>query len=1062
MKNVQIYMATDLDQLIDQIDLQTNSIFQKHTFITQTNGINHYLKIRLAEKYGVISNFEFLTPNELIMDVAHKMGNLNSAEFSTENIRWRLFQLLDSADFKEKFPYIHDYYSSDELKRIQLSTKLADLFDQYTVFRTDMMIEWQNTPLFDTDEVDSRETWQKWLWTSLKASIGESYLDKAEYQREAIKRLQSKDSLDDVTRRFPSIHVFGLTVLTKFHLEILWNLSNAIKVDFYFLNPCVNDFWYDCLSQKDLVRKWSWNRFRNYIEEYSSGNELLTGWGKVSQELFAQLFNLDDDVFSVLNYIEADYQPQTLLEYVQRDIHENIRPGEEVNRFSKTLIEDKSIQIKSNYTEAREVEVFYDYLVDLIDNQYKGDLQPHDVIVMLPDVELYLPYIKAVFDHAPKKIPYSIGDRPANREQSLLTVCLTILRFYTKEFTSESVVQLLDYEIIRDKYGINDLDFIRQITREANIRFGIKGDKSLETNFVAWETGLKKMFFGVFSKSTPFSHDDDLFEPLATVEGINAIDQTLQFVLFVRRLIFHANLSQKDRELTEWNKYFMSLVEMLSDEDLDEHHEEINQIKKRLDTLDAINEKLKGVNISFETYLYIIKSYHNNEKVSDGYFRGRVTFCQALPMRSIPFKVVAFLGLNTGDFPRSDAEYSFDIIKMGRSDTSKEPKHRLGDRSTKENDKYLFLEALLSAKDKLFLSYLGVSVKNNKAKNPSLLVDELLNYIQQYADKELDVRKILLEQHPLNVSSKTYLDAQSTLFTYLNDKQTVAFEKNINSLQIDTFESNEIDFSDVLKFYNDPIKYYYNKVLGIYYNEDEVLLPDSEVFELEGGLEIYHWKNILLESTDLQDIIIKGKKDGKLPLGNIATCSVQEIKDDLEAVIEAKNRLVDNRLSADFELETTLGDYKLKALIKGDYIDFFLQVITSKNNLKYHYKYFIEYLLLVYAGIDKDFYIIDLDGLTQKISKENISRSQSEQVLLKLIDFYLKSKKQLVPFNVKIAQKILEEKSISTEITTQSNQNVYFKKSLENAYWDDLEVVTQIATKLMEDFVELFKLESKQ
>jgi exodeoxyribonuclease V gamma subunit len=186
----------------------------------------------------------------------------------------------------------------------------------------------------------------------------------------------------------------------------LWNLRHIMDVCFYFVNPCVNDFWYDCISEKDLVKRWSNHRFKNQIAEYSIGNELLTSWGKVSQELYSQLFLLDDEVFSCLDYVDSEYYPKTLLGHLQRDIHENVRANSGEIRFEKELFLDNSIQIKSNYTEAREVEVLYDYLVNLIDIVYEGSLQPHDVVVMLPDVEKYLPFIKAVFDHSPKKIPY--------------------------------------------------------------------------------------------------------------------------------------------------------------------------------------------------------------------------------------------------------------------------------------------------------------------------------------------------------------------------------------------------------------------------------------------------------------------------------------------------------------------------------------------------------------------------------------------------------------------------------------------------------------------------------
>ncbi|MFA0519883.1 exonuclease V subunit gamma, partial [Vibrio sp. 10N.222.55.E8] len=109
-------------------------------------------------------------------------------------------------------------------------------------------------------------------------------------------------------------------------------------------------------------------------------------------------------------------------------------------------------------------------------------------------------------------------------------------------------------------------------------------------------------------------------------------------------------------------------------------------------------------------------------RISQRFLAGQVNFCTLMPMRSIPFKTVCLLGMNDGVYPRSMPPEGFDLIN-GRS--------RPGDRSRRDDDRYLFLEAILSAQECLYISYVGRSIQDNTERVPSVLVSELIEYCQQ-------------------------------------------------------------------------------------------------------------------------------------------------------------------------------------------------------------------------------------------------------------------------------------------------------------------------------------------
>src|SRR5690606_1611863 len=102
------------------------------------------------------------------------------------------------------------------------------------------------------------------------------------------------------------------------------------------------------------------------------------------------------------------------------------------------------------------------------------------------------------------------------------------------------------------------------------------------------------------------------------------------------------------------------------------------------------------------------------------FFAGAVTFATLMPMRAIPFRQVCLLGMNDGDYPRPRMPLDFDLMAAD---------YRPGDRSRRDDDRYLFLEALLSARERLHLSWVGRSVADNSPRPPSVLVGQLRDHL---------------------------------------------------------------------------------------------------------------------------------------------------------------------------------------------------------------------------------------------------------------------------------------------------------------------------------------------
>ena len=89
-----------------------------------------------------------------------------------------------------------------------------------------------------------------------------------------------------------------------------------------------------------------------------------------------------------------------------------------------------------------------------------------------------------------------------------------------------------------------------------------------------------------------------------------------------------------------------------------------------------------------------------------------------------PFRVVCLLGMNDGDYPRRSPRSDFDLMALPGQATRR-------DRSRRDDDRQLMLEALLSARQQLYLSWTGRSSRDQSELPPSVLVTQLRDHLAQ-------------------------------------------------------------------------------------------------------------------------------------------------------------------------------------------------------------------------------------------------------------------------------------------------------------------------------------------
>ncbi|MDO8696535.1 MAG: exodeoxyribonuclease V subunit gamma, partial [Pseudomonas sp.] len=394
--------------------------------------------------------------------------------------------------------------------------------------------------------------------------------------------------------------------------------------------------------------------------------------------------------------------------------------------------DDRSLEVHCAHSPLREVEILHDQLLARF--AANPQLTPDQVVVLTPDIERYAPYIEAVFaprDGVPR-IPFSLADRNQRSELPLLEAFLGLLGLPSSRFSAEEVLGWLAQPAIASQAGIDaeDLPLLRDWLRAAGVRWGRDAEQREQLGLPAaadftWRQGLDRLLLGFVAPPQLAGNAAPLLGdswPLDAIEG--ARGQLLgRLVGFVQRLADLAQALQRPRSLADWADSLQVLLDSLFDE-----REAGDTLLLLTKACGALREQGLAAGIERPLELALIHqqltSALEQGSGASGFLTGAVTFCTMVPMRSLPFKQVCLLGLDDGALPRRSPAVGFDLI-------SQQP--RRGDRARRLDDRYLLLETLLSAREGLYLSYVGRDPRDNAELPPSVLLSELLETVDQTA-----------------------------------------------------------------------------------------------------------------------------------------------------------------------------------------------------------------------------------------------------------------------------------------------------------------------------------------
>lgn len=730
------------------------SLLAPDTILIPQVAMRRWLQATLAAEHGIAANLEFLTPGEFVGRAlaANPPSGTDAAggdELDRAALRWHLYAALRDPGVtgQPAMARIAAYLGGgDALKAWSLAGELAATFEKYQAWRRDWLLRWEGGA--DADDP------QAILWRTVatgrnhRARRIQAYL--ARFGAEA----------DAVPAGLPPrLFAFATLNVSPDVLRVVASQSRAGTLHFYLPTP-TKEYWGDLRSLGAHLRAGT-----DPFGDQDAETPLLRDWGAAGRDFMALLGSYEvvhpSGEIAAYDDPEADAgRPDTLLRRMQADLfHRRARPSGPL----RTAIDagDASLQFHASHTRLREVQVLHDRLRALLeDTRFDPPLQPREIAVLAPDIDPYVPYLDAVFGArgrgdagARQAIPWAMADASPLAGEPLAAVFLRLLSLPVSRFGLDEIIDLLASPPLAEAAGLDGAAFDRLHAwlREAGARWGIDAAHrgrlgAPEDDAYTWQFALDRLLLGhATGDDALVAGDAQAVAPWTDLEG-GALDALDVLLRLLRVLARHQRLLDEAMPPERWRERLLELLQALvprapATKSGERAYERLCRL------IDAFATEAAGAGYDAPVPADVVRA-HFAEVLGEADTRaplltGGVSFARMVPMRLLPFRVICVLGMNDGDFPRRDPAGGLNRLtaELGTD------QRRHGDRSTRDDDRYLFLQLFAAAQDAFLVSWIGADPRDGSAREPSTVVSELLAAAAAYHDG-VAARDLVL-RHPL-------------------------------------------------------------------------------------------------------------------------------------------------------------------------------------------------------------------------------------------------------------------------------------------------------------------------
>ena len=868
------------------------------TLLVQSNGMKHWLEMALADDsaMGICAATQMELPSSFIWRMYRLV--LGQAvvpvamPFDKQALVWRLWRLLPEFAQSHQVAPLLAYVKDDPhgRQRFQLAQQVADVFDGYQSYRADWLADWSNGQFVLRYKAERKamppdQVWQAQLWQQLEQDVLQTQapelssqcLSRADVHSQFMLKVQQAKALKPEGLP-PRIVVFGISNLPMQVVEALAALGRWCQVIMMVQNPC-QEYWghdMDLVAQK---------------------HSLLSSWGQQGRDYLHALerFDQPENALSVMSkqtfFVDpAEQACPSRLQHIQSDIL-NLKAMPEQ---PESLPDDGSIQMVQAHSAQREVEILHDQLWAWFDEN--PTWKPADVMVMVPDMANFSSHIQAVFGRFPvqhpRHIPFSVADTTP-RQVPLVQALEFLLNLPQARITMSEWLSLFEVSAVRAKFQMDEADVqtMKNWLQDAAVRWGLNPTHRQKWGVPSnmphaqqntWAYGLQRLILGYAAGQAEGNAAWQGVLPLPQVSGLSAlkVGYLAQWLEAVTISLAQLNANHAP---AEWCSVMHDLMARFFEADNEADERMLLRLKQELTQWQSLCDQAA---LSEPLPLTVVREHWLSGLESTGlkqrFFGGGVQFSTLMPMRAIPFKGLCLLGMNDGAYPRQSTPRDFDLMTT----------HWLaGDRSRREDDRYLFLEAFLSAREKLYISWQGRRSTDNQKMPPSVLVAQLRDTFKARFSPELDA---VLQ--PLQAFSAKYFKPDSKFFTYADDWETAQrigseFKSSFSALSAPKAAPAELPaisewpLQECMRLLKQPVDVYWRSRLGVLLKGPEEAMLDDENFTLN-GLDRYALGRQLLESEDIELQLDAEKLLGQLPMGASGQLALKQQYDAVLRVID--------------------------------------------------------------------------------------------------------------------------------------------------------------------------------
>lgn len=1063
---MKIFLSNRTERLYDRFQerlyMDSNPL-SKRIVIVPSAAMKSWLMLKLAQdsRCGIAAGIEigFIDP---MVHRLHSRLNQESADTNEPSCQDLAFAIEHAiyekgnnsngvegfwkpiADYLGIFSHSRMGLSEKDVRRtIALSQTVATIFLEYGYYGAEMVSRWCD---------DEPKSWQQALWQQM-----EEVFARWDYLGRKLDRFQiAEDHIGEDLH----IHLFGISYLSPLHHRFFNKLNKAFKLNYYLLSPC-QKFWSDIVSHKESVMLEKYWKRRGVAPKQQvaldvflrDNNPLLANFGRLGREMAAQIDSGSYCTYesyvlpaSVLEHSlykelvsedidsEDDKRPLSLLEAVQADIT-LLRNPEASDRIAFSAY-DETIQIHAAPKRLREAQAVYDAILKIIDKHHLDEepIVPRDVVVMAPNMADYIPHIQSTFETEESRLHVQIMDVMAPIKNPFIKAFLHLLDLSEGRWDVISVMQLFGYPAFQKKHGFTaqDVEKMTLWVKDVGIRWGIDPehrDEMLRNGHCekgmaggevgTWEGGFNRLLDGL----ARLNHSSVGQADFQHGELLGVFIQVLRS-LYIDLQPFVSGVMLS---LCEWATYFRCILEVYFLPSTDEELEGMKVLENQLFGLDNSGKYLPCAQFPFLSVYERLRKSLEKETVSYKESNlSAVRFCSLLPMRAVPSKVIVLMGMDEEAFPRRNEIQSLNMLAEYPGVKDYQP-------TQVDQDRYLFLETILSARRYLILSYTCQRPGDPQEYAPSLLVKELQTYLDQsYCTPEGIFSKLCLYKHPLLPFHSSYFSPDSKLKSYSHSLFQAALayysqDKRPLKSFIDGFScpahsvefapSVSIDLSELVAFARNPLKKYFNKKLGVYLTSKE----DRKINEDEDFLLPHLQKHFLLKEslhhTPLT-VLDKAQMHWRLPIGPFKLLETQKLYRDMVFIektlhthsigklfsIEFNELHVEAKTSESswflpqIEMEVFVKS-KVKLSGKIECVSNRGMIILAKDDIKEAFKQWpailaFQYLLSKYhLPIDPKVIFLHVDAEAVR----EISVTDPERLLKNYIEYYIQSENTLSP-----------------------------------------------------------------